>query len=103
MRRRGLGIMAMAGLVLAYGPAVEAQSPTPVPVQSFGPILAPPIPAMPSPLITPSPLGGGGGGPTPVPNDPQSPGAGPVQGEETSPVGRRPGPSVLPMPGPSPS
>jgi hypothetical protein len=99
MRNLVLGIVAVMGLV-GYGPQVAAQSPGPTPYpmpgQSLGPILVTPVPVI-SPLISPSPLGGGGGL---VPNDPQSPGAGPVQGEETSPVGRRSNP---PMPGPSPS
>lgn len=97
MRGAVLGVVALVGLVVGYGPQVAAQLPGPTP--GLGPILVTPVPVI-SPLISPSPLGGGGGGMTPLPNDPQSPGAGPVQGEDNSPVGRRSSP---PTPGPSPS
>jgi hypothetical protein len=100
MRRGWYGLLATASVVVAFQAGMAAPTPrpsrTPFTSQGLGPALVTPVPV---PTANPS-VGGGGGGPGFVPNDPQSPGAGPVQGEETSPVGRRTAP---PTPSPSPS
>ncbi|MDB5102277.1 MAG: hypothetical protein JWM80_6698 [Cyanobacteria bacterium RYN_339] len=106
MRRGWYGCWLALGAVVVMQAGVSAQgvsapTPTPsrpgmiVPIQGGNPNGVDAVSASAAPSA--SPAGGGGGG---TPNDPQSPGAGPVQGEETSPVGRRP---ASPTPRPSPS
>jgi hypothetical protein len=80
-------------LILAAVVLSQAASPSPdpmvVPIQGGNPAG---LDAMPAVSPSPSPSGGGGGGV----DHPQQPGAGPVQGEESSPVGRRSSPTPRP-------